>query len=126
MGMTKEYAQIIGQQKSEGIVEEVNDPPQGKEFYTPHKPVVRWGAESTKLSVVYEASASSNAYAPSLNDCLYAGPPLHNRLWSVLVRMRFHLVLVTGDLIQAFLQVRIKKEETAASLGFLGTKGKTG
>ena len=40
--------------------------------------------------------------------------------------MPFHPVLVTGDLIQAFLQVRIKKEETAASLGFLGTKGKTG
>ena len=41
MGMTKEYAQIIEQQKSEGIVEEANEPPQGKEFYIPHKPVVR-------------------------------------------------------------------------------------
>lgn len=48
MDMTKEYAQIIGKQKSEGKVEEVNDPPRGKEFYTPHKPVVRLGAESTK------------------------------------------------------------------------------
>ena len=114
MDMTKEYAQIIGKQKSEGKVEEVNDPPRGKEFYTPHKPVVRLGAESTKLRVIYEASASSNAQAPSLNDCPYPGPPLHNRLWSVLVRMRFHPVLVTGDLKQAFLQARIKRQERDA------------
>lgn len=114
MDMTKEYAQIIGKQKSEGKVEEVNDPPRGKEFYTPHKPVVRLGAESTKLRVIYEASASSNAQAPSLNDCPYPRPPLHNRLWSVLVRMRFHPVLVTEDLKQAFLQARIKRQERDA------------
>lgn len=80
MGLTEEYGQIIEQQKSEGIVEEANESPQEKEFYIPHKPVVRIGAESTKLRVVYDASARSNPQAPSLNDCLYAGPPLQNRL----------------------------------------------
>lgn len=30
MDMTKEYAQIMGKQKSEGKVEEVNDPPAGE------------------------------------------------------------------------------------------------
>ncbi|XP_068726452.1 uncharacterized protein [Montipora capricornis] len=106
-----EYGQIIEQQKSEGIVEEANKSPQEKEFYIPHKPVVRIGAESTKLRVVYDASARFNPQAPSLNDCLYAGPPLQNHLWNVLVRMRFHPVLITGDLKQVFLQVRIKKQE---------------
>ena len=48
---------------------------------------------------------------PSLNVSLYAGPPLQNHLPSILVRMRFHPVLITGDLQQAFRQVRIKKEE---------------
>ena len=114
MGLTEEYGQIIEQQKSEGIVEEATESPQEKEFYIPHKPVVRIGAESTKLRVVYDASARSNPQAPSLNDCLYAGPPLQNRLWNVLVRMRFHPVLITGDLKQAFLQVRIKKQERDA------------
>lgn len=61
--------------------------------------------------MVYDTSASSNPQTPSLNDCLYAGPPLQNRLWNVFVRMRFHPVLVTGDLKQAFVQVRIKKQE---------------
>ena len=111
MGVSEDYAEIIKQQKAEGIIESASDPPQGKEFYIPHKPVIRVGAETTKLRIVYDASARENAQAPSLNDCLYAGPPLQNHLWSVLVRMRFHQVIIAGDLKQAFLQVRIKKEE---------------
>ena len=52
MGLREEYGQIIEHQKSEGIVEEANKSPQEKEFYISHKPVVRVGAESTKLRVV--------------------------------------------------------------------------
>ena len=114
MGVTGSYAQIIENQKSEGIVEVASDPPQGKEYYIPHKPVIRMGAETTKLRIVYDASSRQNPQVPSLNNCLYAGPPLQNHLWGVLVRMRFHPVLITGDLQQAFLQVRIKKEERDA------------
>ncbi|XP_068689907.1 uncharacterized protein [Montipora foliosa] len=52
--------------------------------------------------------------APSLNDCLHAGPPLQNKLWSVLTRCRFHPVLVAGDLRRAFLQVRIRESDRDA------------
>ena len=75
---------------------------------------MRESAESTKLRIVYDASARAYPEAPSLNDCLNAGPPLQNRLWDVLVRMRFHPVALTGDLKQAFLQVRIKQGERDA------------
>ena len=72
------------------------------------------GAETTKLRIVYDASSRANPKVPSLNDCLYSGAPLQNHLWSVLIRMRFHPVLIPGDLQQASLQVRIKKEERDA------------
>ena len=75
---------------------------------------MRESAESTKLRIVYDASARAYPEAPSLNDCLNAGPPLQNRLWDVLVRMRFHPVALTGDLKQVFLQVRIKQAERDA------------
>ncbi|XP_028407544.1 uncharacterized protein LOC114530162 [Dendronephthya gigantea] len=100
------YDAIISDQKTEGIVQNACEPPIGNEFYIPHKPVIRESAESTKLRVVYDASARAYADAPSLNDCLNAGPPLQNRLWDVLVRMRFHPV--------AFLQVRIKEADRDA------------
>ena len=80
-----------------------------REFYIPHKPVVRESAETTKLRVVYDASARAHSGAPSLNECLNPGPPLQNQLWSVLVRARIHPVVIAGDLKQAFLQVRIRE-----------------
>ena len=83
----------------------------GVKFYLPHKAVVRESAATTKLRIVYDASAREHQQAPSLNECLEMGPPLQNHIWKVLVRGRFHPVAVTGDLKQAFLQVRIRKED---------------
>ena len=114
MGLTEEFGQISDKETSERIVEEANESPQEKEFYIPLKSVARIGAESTKLRVVDDASARSNPQAPSLNDSLHCGPPLEKRLWNVLVCMRFHPVLITGDLKQAFLPVCIKKQERDA------------
>jgi len=110
----EEYDQIIQDQIQENIVESAPEQPNGREFYIPHKPVIRENADSTKLRIVYDASAKERAEVPSLNDCLHAGPSLQNKLWSVLVRGRFHLVAVTADLQKAFLQVRIKKEDRDA------------
>ena len=64
--------------------------------------------------IVSDASARAFEDAPSLNDCLHAGPPLQNKLWSVLVRGRFNPVAVSGDLQKAFLQVRIKEADRDA------------
>ena len=75
---------------------------------------MRSNAESTKLRIVYDASARAYDGAPSLNECLYPGPPLQNKLWNVLVRGRFYPVAVTGDLQKAFLQVRIRSGERDA------------
>lgn len=64
--------------------------------------------------MVYDASAKAHPNAVSLNDCLYPGPPLQNKLWNVLVRSRTHPVAVVGDLKKAFLQVRIKESDRDA------------
>ena len=84
---------------------------QGKEFYVPNKAVVRETAESTKIRIVYFASPRGNVETSSLNDCLKTGPPLQNKLWSLLVRNRFQPVALARDLKQAFLQVRIREED---------------
>ncbi|XP_068692649.1 uncharacterized protein [Montipora foliosa] len=108
------YNEVIRQQREEGIVEPVSSPPVGKEFYIPHKAVVREAAESTKLRIVYDASARESEKSPSLSEYLEAGPPLQNKLWAVLVRVRFQPVALTGDMKQAFLQVRIREEDRDA------------
>jgi len=106
-GMLEKYSDVIQDQLTQGIVEHVTDEAKGREFYIPHKPVIRETAESTKLHIVYDASARAHEKAPSLNDCLETGLPLQNSLWSMLVKNCFHPVAFTGDLKQAFLQVQI-------------------
>ena len=101
-GTIERYDQVIQDQIEAGIVERVSGPVTGRrEFYIPHKPVLRESAETTKLRVVYDASARANSGAPSLNDSLNPGPPLQNQLWNVVVCAHFHPVAIAGDIKQA-------------------------
>ena len=73
-----QYDEIIQEQLQQQIIEEVKEEPKGREFYIPRKPVIRETAESTKMRIVYDASARANEKSLSLNDCLETGPPLQN------------------------------------------------
>ncbi|XP_068723854.1 uncharacterized protein [Montipora capricornis] len=103
-----QYDEVIQDQLAKGIVERVLSDPVGREFYIPHKPVVRESAESTKLRIVFDASARSNERS------LEKGLPLQNLLWDILVRNRLKPVALAGDLKQTFLQVRIRLEDRDA------------
>jgi hypothetical protein len=69
-GLSAQYDAVIEDQKAQGIVKEAPSKPQGKEFYIPHKEVVRETAASTKLHVVCDASDRETPNSPLLNDCL--------------------------------------------------------
>ena len=94
-GSIEDYNAVIQDQLIEGIVERAPNSVVGREFYIPQG-VLRETAESTKLRIVYEASARAWDGAPSLNECLNNGPPLQNQLWSVLIRGRFNPIAFTG------------------------------
>ena len=112
----QDYNAVIKDYLNQGIVERVSCDamPHGKVFYIPHKAVVREQAESTKLRVVFDASAREDNRSPSLNDCLETGPSLQNLLWNVVVRNRMKPIALAGDIKKAFLQVRIRGEDRDA------------
>ena len=113
-GQFSAYNQVIQEQFEANVIEKAPQEVSGKEFYIPHKAVVRESAATTKMRVVYDASARASPDTPSLNECLNPGPPLQNRLRDVLVRQRAYPVAVTGDIRQAFLQIRIRESERDA------------
>ena len=114
-GLTAQFDAIIQEQLTEGVIEKappVSQPE--KEFYIPHMSVIRESAETTKLRIVYDASARATPDAPSLNDCLYPGPALQNKLWDVLIQQKAYPVVLVGDIKKAFLQIRIHESERDA------------
>ena len=105
-GLRSKYNEILQDQRLDAIIESANNPSKGVEFYILHKPVIRSCTETTKIKVVYDASARAHNAAPSLNECLHPGPSLISKLWNVLVRGRFHPIALNGDLQNAFLAKR--------------------
>ena len=100
----QEYNAIIQDQISKGIVQIVTDKEDvssGKVHYLPHHAVIRKDKETTKVRVVYYASARSSG--PSLNDCLITGPKFNRKILDILLRFRSQRVALTADIEKAFL-----------------------
>ena len=65
-------------------------------FYLPHHCVLKEASTTTKLRVVFDASAKMTTCF-SLNDCLLVGPKRHDDLFNILVRFRFFKVALSAD-----------------------------
>ena len=65
-------------------------------FYLPMHVVHKETSSTTKLRVVFDASAKSDT-GVSLNDQLLVGPTVHSSLLDVLLRFRIHRVALTTD-----------------------------
>ena len=112
--MLETYHQIIKDQEKQGIVEVAPNIPEGKhEPHIPHTPVVWEQAESTKVRIVYDASANANEDSPLLNECLEIGG-IQRKLLDILLRNRVKPVLLAGDIKQALLQIAIRRNERDA------------
>ena len=108
----RECDSIVKEQLQRSIVEIVENPGEGdvgKVHYIPHHAVIRRDKSTTKLRVVYAASARSNGVV--LNDCLYTEPPLAGNIFDVLFRFRAYRVALTGNIEKASLMVGMTEED---------------
>ena len=110
--LLKEYDAIIQDQVKQGIVEVITDPTptDGRVVhYLPHHAVVRQDKATTKMRIVYDASARTTG--PSLNDCLYTGPKFDQRILDILLRFRTSKIALTADIERAFLQICVDERD---------------
>ena len=117
-----EYDSIIRDQLNRGMIEVVDDPSSSEHdqvLYLPYHGVVRQDKTTSKLRIVYNASAKMKG--PSLNDCLYMGPSFGQSIFDILLRFRFHQIALAGDIEKAFLMVLVQ-EKDRDSLRFLWTR----
>ena len=110
-----EYGGIVEEQLRAGVIEEAPKSPSGKRvFYMPHKPIIKQGTVTTKVRMVFDASAKPQLLTNSINDDMFTGPPLQPFLWDIMVRVRMSTSLLLGDIEKVFLQIGVKEEDRDA------------
>ena len=93
-----------------GIIEEVQTHGDTDQvLYSPHKEVVKEDRSTTKLRIVFDASAKCKDTI-SLNDVLHKGPSLSAKLYSLLLKFRVHPIVLTANIEKAYLQININEE----------------
>ena len=106
-----EYEKTINSYIEKGylrrVSEEETTPPEI--WYLPHFPVVRIDKTSTKVRIVFDCSAKMDGV--SLNDVIYAGPKLQQKLFDVLIRFRRNPIALACDVKEMYLQVEIKEKD---------------
>ena len=109
------YDAIIKEQLDMGIIEEAPTQPTGsRTFYMPHKPVIRDNATSTKVRMVFHASAKPSPETFSVNECMNNGRQTQPLLWDILIRSRVAPVCAASDIAKALLQVELHIEDRNA------------
>lgn len=106
--VANEYRDIIKEQFNKGIIEECDREP--KEYFMPHRAVVRNDKDTTKVRVVFNCSSKSKQNL-SLNDYLEIGPNLNPNILDVILNFRKFKVAFNADIEKAFLMIGIAEED---------------
>lgn len=79
-------------------------------YFMPHHGVFREHSTTTKLRVVFDASAASTS-GKSLNDLQLVGPPIQGDLISILLRFRQHKFVVCADVEKMFRNCMVAEDQ---------------
>lgn len=94
-------------------------------YYLPHHPVVKESSLTTKLRVVFDASAKISTDL-SLNDTLMTGPTIQDDLFSIISRFCTYQYVLTADITKMYRQILIDEQQTVtygtAPASFLATR----
>ncbi|XP_037959288.1 uncharacterized protein LOC119688691 [Teleopsis dalmanni] len=109
--LRKQYVQFMEEYERLGHMTEVNlDSMLTPRYFIPHHCVLKPDSTTTKLRVVFDASAKTTS-GHSLNDLMYNGPTVQSELFSILLRFRRPRFVFTTDIEKMYRQVFINPED---------------
>ncbi|XP_076301442.1 uncharacterized protein LOC143219323 [Lasioglossum baleicum] len=103
-----EYSKFLSEYETLGHMVEIKDQPapSNQTVYIPHHAVIREHSATTRLRVVFNASAKTGN-GTSLNDHLLIGPKLQTDLAAVILRWRRYRYVFIADIAKMYRQILI-------------------
>lgn len=86
-------------------------------FFLPHHGVINENSTTTKLRVVFDASAKTTN-GKSLNDVLLKGPKLQKDIFETLIKFRSYPVAFSSDIAKMYRQILMAEEDRQYQLVF--------
>ncbi|XP_045497496.1 uncharacterized protein LOC123695635 [Colias croceus] len=109
--LKEEYAKVIKEYISMGHMKKLEDDDDKNTIYLPHHAVIRQDKETTKVRVVFDASAKgSNGL--SLNDLMRVGPVLQRDLRSLITLWRINKICFVGDITKMYRMVKMSEDHS--------------
>lgn len=107
-----EYHRFIKEYESLGHMHKVVSEAQNNVtcYYMPHHGVRKESSLTTKLRVVFDASAPSSS-GLSLNDLQMTGPTIQSDLFTILIRFRQHNYVIAADIEKMYRMCQINKKQ---------------
>ncbi len=124
--LVKEYENVFDQQLDADIIEEIQVPNHdlNKYIWIPHRPVIKMDEQvTTKIRPVFNCSLKTKNEVPSLNEAAYTGIDMMGSILNLLLQFRTNNLTMLSDIRQAFLMIKLKKEEDKNRFCFFWKKG---
>ncbi|XP_055923722.1 uncharacterized protein LOC129954081 [Eupeodes corollae] len=108
-----QYVSFMKEYKQLKHMVEIKNQDFGKlHYYIPHHCITKPESSTTKLRVVFDASAKCDN-GVSLNDILYVGPVVQPDLFSLLIKFRSHNYVFTADVTKMYRQIALNEQDRA-------------
>ena len=107
--LKKEYTEVINEYLQLGQMYEIEDVSDDG-YYMPHHPVLKETSTTTKVRVVFNASAKSST-GVSLNDTLMVGPTIQDTTFIHHLKFRLNEIAITADIEKMYRQIVIRPED---------------
>lgn len=104
--LKSQYNEFIQEYITLGHMHQVQNSQTSQAFYLPHHAIIRPSSLSTKLRVVFDASAR-DVNGISLNSTLHVGPTIQQDLISILLRWRKHKIAIISDVEKMYRQIDV-------------------
>lgn len=108
--LKSQYDDFLEEYLALGHMSQVEHDEEVPSNYVPHHSVLKESSTTTKLRVVFDASAKTTS-GLSLNSILKVGPNVQQDLFSIVTRFRTHKYVIAADIEKMFRQIHIHPDQ---------------